>query len=107
MFDGDSLVVVCVVLFFFSSKRRHTRCALLTGVQTCALPISAWLTADMLNGHEAKTCGGGARPRTNSSAARATSLTLPPVGSGGLYRTVDASKEIGRASCRESVCQYV
>src|SRR3546814_3678731 len=28
-------------LFFFSSRRRHTRCALVTGVQTCALPIWA------------------------------------------------------------------
>src|SRR3546814_1834654 len=26
--------------FFFTSRRRHTRCALVTGVQTCALPIS-------------------------------------------------------------------
>src|SRR3546814_3426323 len=26
-------------LFFLSSRRRHTRCALVTGVQTCALPI--------------------------------------------------------------------
>ena len=25
--------------FFFSSRRRHTRCARVTGVQTCALPI--------------------------------------------------------------------
>src|SRR3546814_10865375 len=30
-----------MVLFFFSSRRRHTRCALVTGVQTCALPIYA------------------------------------------------------------------
>src|SRR3546814_68564 len=29
-----------VCFFFFSSRRRHTRCALVTGVQTCALPIS-------------------------------------------------------------------
>src|SRR3546814_5318675 len=29
-----------MILFFFSSIRRHTRCALGTGVQTCALPIS-------------------------------------------------------------------
>src|SRR3546814_675116 len=29
---------MCYV-FFFSSRRRHTRCALVTGVQTCALPI--------------------------------------------------------------------
>src|SRR3546814_9844302 len=28
-----------IVYFFFSSRRRHTRCALVTGVQTCALPI--------------------------------------------------------------------
>src|SRR3546814_3640344 len=28
-----------VVLLFFSSRRRHTICALVTGVQTCALPI--------------------------------------------------------------------
>src|SRR3546814_3494197 len=33
-------LVCCVcVRFFFSSRRRHTRCALVTGVQTCALPI--------------------------------------------------------------------
>src|SRR3546814_11071074 len=29
-----------IVFLFFSSRRRHTRCALVTGVQTCALPIS-------------------------------------------------------------------
>src|SRR3546814_7818252 len=49
--------IVCVLLrgslymfFFFSSRRRHTRCALVTGVQTCALPISLtedfWKTAE-------------------------------------------------------------
>src|SRR3546814_7897159 len=27
------------MVFFFSSRRRHTICALVTGVQTCALPI--------------------------------------------------------------------
>src|SRR3546814_11809830 len=32
----------CVLYFFVSSRRRHTSCALVTGVQTCALPIS-WL----------------------------------------------------------------
>src|SRR3546814_8225061 len=35
------LVVGVLVFFFFSSRRRHTRCALVTGVQTCALPICA------------------------------------------------------------------
>src|SRR3546814_5280692 len=33
-------LVVSFRCFFFSSRRRHTRCALVTGVQTCALPIS-------------------------------------------------------------------
>src|SRR3546814_3327911 len=34
------IVYLCLcVMFFFSSRRRHTRCALVTGVQTCALPI--------------------------------------------------------------------
>src|SRR3546814_15389636 len=37
------------VFFFFSSRRRHTRCALVTGVQTCALPIST----------SPRTCGSG------------------------------------------------
>src|SRR3546814_4909064 len=35
--------VFTCVYFFFSSRRRHTRCALVTGVQTCALPIYAAL----------------------------------------------------------------
>src|SRR3546814_2241924 len=39
------------VLFFCSSRRRHTRCALVTGVQTCALPIypSLWGAMVMAN----------------------------------------------------------
>src|SRR3546814_17975852 len=32
-------VCLFVYLFFFSIRRRHTRCALVTGFQTCALPI--------------------------------------------------------------------
>src|SRR3546814_9604703 len=35
------MLMVYVCLFFFSSRRRHTRCALVTGVQTCARPISS------------------------------------------------------------------
>src|SRR5881409_1310220 len=39
--------------FFFSSRRRHTRCETVTGVQTCALPIyrlnlALWLEADRM-----------------------------------------------------------
>src|SRR3546814_5330864 len=35
-----------VLFFFFSSRRRHTRCALVTGVQTCALPICVAIEID-------------------------------------------------------------
>src|SRR3546814_57629 len=37
-FEGEN---VCYLAFFFASRRRHTRCALVTRVQTCALPICA------------------------------------------------------------------
>src|SRR3546814_17344029 len=35
---GSMLVILC-----FSSRRRQTRCALVTGVQTCALPIFRYI----------------------------------------------------------------
>src|SRR3546814_1490596 len=34
------VLACCSDFFLFSSRRRHTSCALVTGVQTCALPIS-------------------------------------------------------------------
>src|SRR3546814_2143449 len=39
------LITLLLWVFFFSSRRRHTRCALVTGVQTCALPICSLLGA--------------------------------------------------------------
>src|SRR3546814_20853163 len=51
-------MVVCdFCFFFFSSRRRHTRCALVTGVQTCALPISD------------RHCGGSARRAFSARAS--------------------------------------
>src|SRR3546814_2023065 len=73
------------VSFFFSSRRRHTRCALVTGVQTCALPI--FPCPEMRrNGCRRDHRGGGGRGRA--------------------YRR-SVALQIGRASCRERVCQYV
>src|SRR3546814_10351192 len=46
-------------VFFFSSRRRHTSCALVTGVQTCALPIS---TRPAVSQHKAE------RPATVGAA---------------------------------------
>src|SRR3546814_5424640 len=42
--------MIIYYLFFFSSRRRHTRCALVTGVQTCALPIFTLNRPDASNG---------------------------------------------------------
>src|SRR3546814_15412826 len=44
------------MLFFFSSSRRHTRCALVTGVQTCALPISVPAVLPELPGRDHRRC---------------------------------------------------
>src|SRR3546814_13301559 len=60
-------VVLCVLLLcFFSSRRRHTRCALVTGVQTCALPISAVASGQAIASGLAMTAShtsDSARPR--------------------------------------------
>src|SRR3546814_5835973 len=107
----------CFVCFFFSSRRRHTSCALVTGVQTCALPI---LEKRLL-----------IITKANSRATVHRSAYLDYIGfkifndagevvgerrflglfSTAAYRTsvrelpVVRRKEIGRASCRERVCQ--
>src|SRR3546814_8352592 len=47
--------------FFFSSRRRHTRCALVTGVQTCALPISSARTRARAN----RSCWESAPPQAS------------------------------------------
>src|SRR3546814_15424074 len=56
----DDLVLfsLCIVLFFFSSRRRHTRCALVTGVQTCALPIYSSAPARSNGNRRACCCRG-------------------------------------------------
>src|SRR3546814_4492583 len=50
--------------FCFSSRRRHTRCALVTGVQTCALPIYLYST------YEAPTFGEPENEANPSSARK-------------------------------------
>src|SRR3546814_11862387 len=66
------------IFFFFSSRRRHTRCALVTGVQTCALPISS-----PLHGHYISPHGTGAlyvhRQRATERACAAGFTTPHPV----------------------------
>src|SRR3546814_3889031 len=97
------LLFVCVLVFFFSSRRRHTRCALVTGVQTCALPISGLKAT------------AGIRYTWDDVSACSLGLSEAP-GSDllGFDRARYVSDKecrsvakIGRASCRERVCQYV
>src|SRR3546814_8496799 len=80
--------VVVLMMFFFSSRRRHTRCALVTGVQTCALPISKG---------DVPTIGHGSTRYEDGTRVRMGDTITPQ----------RADVQIGRASCRERVCQYV
>src|SRR3546814_6989366 len=99
-------MLCCWLFVFFSSRRRHTRCALVTGVQTCALPISQYDNADlerrMLGAVEALK-GDLAGLRTG----RANTALLEPVHVQVYGAMMPLNQEIGRASCRERVCQYV
>src|SRR3546814_2988367 len=98
--------------FLFSSRARHTRCALVTGGQTCALPISTYfLQLAHINYRKGIT----RHIRGIGPCAIGSYNRFVRVLSGG--GTIDQFKgfgvdkiqggKIGRASCRESVCQYV
>src|SRR3546814_13463920 len=94
--------------FFFSSRRRHTICALVTGVQTCALPISGLATG-----------GDGFGASSATSSVAKSPNPSPPVASpvprwhgctasaNPRSRASRRPGKIGRASCRERGCQYV
>src|SRR3546814_2635729 len=62
------LGLYCIIfffLFFFSSRRRHTICALVTGVQTCALPICSTFIFQPSNLH----LGARTRARLDENAS--------------------------------------
>src|SRR3546814_4660903 len=63
-----SWMFLCVV-FLFSSRRRHTRCALVTGVQTCALPICTATGFDAMHVPDSSATFVGERPRTPAADA--------------------------------------
>src|SRR3546814_10519362 len=69
-------------VFFFSSRRRHTRCALVTGVQTCALPIYRnALTECRRSGLSAARLADDGAKRLSASGRRCRPLetTMPPI----------------------------
>src|SRR3546814_4109583 len=85
-------IFICGVLFFFSSRRRHTSCALVTGVQTCALPIcqeeidlsGASTVSDMLGQLPQSAGFDNSETSTDPNDARgdAASVNLRGIGSG-------------------------
>src|SRR3546814_16143579 len=120
--------------FFFSSRRRHTRCALVTGVQTCALPIFINLDfADirtvmsemgkaMMGTGEAEGDRRAieaaekaiANPLLDEVSMRGAKGVIINITGGDDLRLMEVDEaanhireKIGRASCRERVCQYV
>src|SRR3546814_20481842 len=81
--------MICV--FFFSSRRRHTRCALVTGFQTCALPISrpqrpCAAPATGLSAGVPST--GGGTERGSAGGRRPSHRSLPSGGCGKRSETV-------------------
>src|SRR3546814_2224556 len=96
-----------LVVFFFSSRRRHTRCALVTGVQTCALPIyagqvawmRAWIEALDLRNMILACQDWGSLIGLRLVAEVPERFAGVALSNGGL--------QVGRASCRERVCQSV
>src|SRR3546814_956078 len=80
------------LFFFFSSRRRHTRCALVTGVQTCALPISGHMPPCLMkmgNGFQifleniAPTRQEQHRPARSTAGGRPVETTNSPAVRGG------------------------
>src|SRR3546814_5215307 len=107
-----------IVLFFFSSRRRHTRCALVTGVQTCALPIYglrdqiqdaclAYARAPLAGFHRQPQSDDAESRRRMAAAILARLLFLPIESEVALFERFDQDVKIGSASCRERVCQSV
>src|SRR3546814_2039247 len=100
-------------MFFFSSRRRHTRCALVTGVQTCALPIS---TPPRRIGLFGRLIYGNAASQNLAISASMTlcrrdeldaTVAMLGVVPGDEALHPSTGLEIGTAPVRERVCQYV
>src|SRR3546814_10106741 len=101
---------VVVIFFFFSSRRRHTRCALVTGVQTCALPIFAAVlvaAAAYLNPRAFGIADVLGVIHQVSRIEMGLGVAIGAITFSGSVIAFLKLNEIGRASCRERVCQYV
>src|SRR3546814_9936012 len=94
-------VLISDCFFFFSSRRRHTSCALVTGVQTCALPISM----------TGMNVGAGHMDRARQIAWTGAGLAAVLVGIPGLVIAIWRSEErrVGKecvSTCRSRWAPY-
>src|SRR3546814_10755244 len=86
-----------ITFYFFANRRRHTRCSLVTGVQTCALPIFS---------------GAGERAARRRAAARAAPAVpcvarrAPVVACAARAPPGRRALQFGLTSCWERVCRY-
>src|SRR3546814_5495211 len=102
-------------------EKRHTRCALVTGVQTCALPIcqlpadlpavphAGWPAEAAFDGYRVAHASGADRMRREEVEQVPVDLLrrfeLDPVARAG--HDMKGAVQIGSTSCRERVCQNV
>src|SRR3546814_9361384 len=102
--------------FFFSGRRRHTRGALVTGVQTCALPISQALRLAAFFPRSYSTSAPPPAPDAAAANVPPTTTVIFVSPQTAMATPVlveffteaqakEMKKEIGSASCRERVCQ--
>src|SRR3546814_8790335 len=97
----DSYTMIsCFFCVFFSSRRRHTRCALVTGVQTCAIPIflssAATRLSDCVRRRQGAECRGArARLRAIRGALGRTSRS-----NGARDVRSSADRKTGRGNAR-------
>src|SRR3546814_16259534 len=108
--------------FFFSGRRRHTRFALVTGVQTCALPICRNTDAQErrrergaagFDGGGAAAAQRGTAPSNPVAGERRPGPAFPhkaedaPAKAGNLASEIRLRSKIGRAASRDRGCTYL
>src|SRR3546814_3012330 len=108
------MVLLC---FCLSSRRRHTRFALVTGVQTCALPIFTlrrawnslgwWSRAKLASGLGASLLFDSAVEEDEIERLKEGDLLESSFGEFARQSPPLFTAQIGRASCRDRVCPYV